>query len=305
MNIGVSVVVPVYNRKERLRVVLKSLLEQDYNYEYEIVVVDDGSTDGSCDKLDELDQKIVVVRQDNTGAAGARHRGVKEARGEIIIFHDSDDIASKDKISVLTQALEKTHQCDVAFAITKGVHDNWKKPAWALNLESNAYFIFEDPLLHYFSFTHPLAGAMNIAMYKDMAMIASSDNTFYKAANDYHLQFKAAKLTSFVGVNSITNYYYTGSENSISNNYGIEKQEMYALFSLVENYTNLGRSFDRYKENFQTRVEGDAPRIILHLLLHKNLGKNFLRVIKIMLKYARIYKLPKTFYWAFTKLSND
>lgn len=83
----ISVIVPAYNAEKTIGQCLQSLLHQRYTGAYEVIVVDDGSTDGTAAACPE---GVRVIRQSNTGPAGARNRGAQEAQGEIILFTDSD-----------------------------------------------------------------------------------------------------------------------------------------------------------------------------------------------------------------------
>lgn len=89
----VSVIIPVYNVKPYLERCIKSVQGQTYK-DFEVILVDDGSTDGSgemCDHFASTDKRISVVHQENHGLSYARNIGVKQAKGEYIIFIDSDD----------------------------------------------------------------------------------------------------------------------------------------------------------------------------------------------------------------------
>ena len=89
----ISVVIPVYNVKPYLERCVKSVLSQTYRY-LEIIIVDDGSTDGSgelCDQIAVKDERIVVIHQENQGLSGARNTGILHSTGEYIMFLDSDD----------------------------------------------------------------------------------------------------------------------------------------------------------------------------------------------------------------------
>jgi glycosyltransferase involved in cell wall biosynthesis len=86
----VSVVLPTYNRASTLRRAVESVLAQSWS-DFELIVVDDGSTDGSADGLESLDPRISVVRRENGGVAAARNSGLLEAGGDLIAFIDSDD----------------------------------------------------------------------------------------------------------------------------------------------------------------------------------------------------------------------
>ena len=103
----VSVVVPVYNIKEYVGKCLKSLMSQDYE-NYEVVVVDDGSNDGSaevCDEFAKRDKKIRVVHKKNGGLSDARNVGINETKGELICLVDGDDIVKENFVSELVEAL--------------------------------------------------------------------------------------------------------------------------------------------------------------------------------------------------------
>jgi len=86
----VSVVIPTYNRAHLLPECLDSVLSQDFG-PFEIIVVDDGSTDNTSEVLARYGDRVISVRQSNTGVAGARNLGVRVARGALVAFHDSDD----------------------------------------------------------------------------------------------------------------------------------------------------------------------------------------------------------------------
>lgn len=93
----VSVVVPTYNRRERLERVLRSLAEQDVDVPIEVVVVSDGSTDGTDEYLANgpLPLPVVAVTQPNQGPAAARNHGVEVSSGELILFLDDDVVADR------------------------------------------------------------------------------------------------------------------------------------------------------------------------------------------------------------------
>lgn len=98
MNDLISVIVPVYNVKEYLERCVKSIIVQSYQ-NIEIIIVDDGSTDGSgelCDKLALSDKRIKVVHKRNGGSSSARNCGLKYVHGEYIGFVDSDDYILKN-----------------------------------------------------------------------------------------------------------------------------------------------------------------------------------------------------------------
>jgi glycosyltransferase involved in cell wall biosynthesis len=94
----VSVILPTYNRGWILTEAIDSVLAQDYKG-YELIVVDDGSTDNTREILDTYGQNIIVLRQTNKGVSAARNRGIAEAGGQLIAFLDSDDLWLPRKLS--------------------------------------------------------------------------------------------------------------------------------------------------------------------------------------------------------------
>src|SRR5271157_5460413 len=88
----VSVVIPLYNKAGYITRTLQSVAGQTFE-DFETIIVDDGSTDGSGDLAAEFqDGRFRVVRQANAGPGAARNRGIEEARGELIALLDADDV---------------------------------------------------------------------------------------------------------------------------------------------------------------------------------------------------------------------
>ena len=107
----ISIIVPVYNIIEYLPRCVESLRKQTYD-KIEILLVDDGSTDGTaelCDKLAVEDVRIRVFHKQNGGSSSARNLGIQEATGEYLGFVDSDDYVEPDMYERLLQAIETTH----------------------------------------------------------------------------------------------------------------------------------------------------------------------------------------------------
>lgn len=107
----ISVVIPLYNKKESVAHTLECVLNQTYQ-EFEVVVVDDGSTDGSAKVVEGfVDERIRLIRQENGGVSAARNRGIKEAVSEYVAFLDADDEWKPEHLQTLVGLMEKYPQC--------------------------------------------------------------------------------------------------------------------------------------------------------------------------------------------------
>jgi glycosyltransferase involved in cell wall biosynthesis len=103
---AITVVIPTYNRCERLARLLSALDGQDMVPPFEVIVVSDGSTDGTVDLLRRArpDYPLVVVEQPNSGPATARNRGLELARGELIVFVDDDIVPAPNLLAAHAEA---------------------------------------------------------------------------------------------------------------------------------------------------------------------------------------------------------
>lgn len=121
----ISVIIPVYNVAPYLRQCVESVRRQSYT-QLEILLVDDGSTDGSgelCDTFQREDTRIRVIHQPNSGLGAARNAGIRQARGTYLLFVDSDDWIYSSMAETLYQAMIE-HQADVVLCDADVVEEN-------------------------------------------------------------------------------------------------------------------------------------------------------------------------------------
>lgn len=102
----VSVVIPTYNRRKFVLEALKSVVGQNLS-PYEIIVVDDGSSDGTGEAIKKSFPDVIYIYQENKGVSAARNRGIKEAKGDYIALLDSDDLWKKDKLKKHLKFIEE------------------------------------------------------------------------------------------------------------------------------------------------------------------------------------------------------
>ena len=124
----ISVIIPCFNVEKYIDRCLESVLNQTYQ-NLEILLVDDGSTDGtgeSCDRYSQKDERINVVHKKNGGLSSARNAGLDICRGHYIVFIDSDDWISADAIQYLYD-LRKRYEADFSIASYMRVYGNKEK----------------------------------------------------------------------------------------------------------------------------------------------------------------------------------
>ena len=106
----VSVIIPTYNRAQRLGKAIDSVLAQSHR-DFELIVVDDGSEDNTDELIENYNSDIVYIRQENSGAAAARNRGIEKARYNLLAFLDSDDWFAENKLKTQIQAMNRNPSC--------------------------------------------------------------------------------------------------------------------------------------------------------------------------------------------------
>ena len=122
-----SIIMPVYNVKAYLDRSIKSILTQSYD-DFELIIVDDGSTDGSSEIVDGYareDERVVVIYQQNEGVSAARNAALKVFKGRYVTFVDPDDFLSKETLDVHVEYLEKHPDVDILqFPYCNYIDDN-------------------------------------------------------------------------------------------------------------------------------------------------------------------------------------
>ena len=128
-----SVVIPVYNRADRIHAVLKAVQSQSFS-DFECLVVDDGSQDSAAleEQVRQLsDDRFIYIWQENSGASKARNTGFKAAKGRYIALLDSDDLFHQDKLAVAHDHLRDQTQDVMLYSrmiVNRGVAKTWIKP---------------------------------------------------------------------------------------------------------------------------------------------------------------------------------
>ena len=113
----VSIVVPIYNAENYLRRCVDSILNQEYT-DFELLLVNDGSTDASgdiCEEYGDRDPRVIVIQKENTGVSDSRNRALDRAQGKYLQFLDSDDWITPDATRLFVRAAEE-YGCDMVIS---------------------------------------------------------------------------------------------------------------------------------------------------------------------------------------------
>lgn len=108
LQIDFSIIVPVFNRKSYLEAAIHSISRQTYQ-SYEVIVIDDGSTDGTAEFVESLGDPVSTIRQANLGVSEARNHGARIAQGKYLVFLDSDDVLLPWSLQCYSDVINQFH----------------------------------------------------------------------------------------------------------------------------------------------------------------------------------------------------
>lgn len=127
-----SIIIPVYNHAKEIGPCLESIFAQTYR-DYEIVVVNDGSTDDFSGAIQPYLERIKLIEQDNAGANPARNRGFAESKGDLLLFCDADIIMDPDMLDAMVQSLDNRPAASYVYS---SFRYGWKKfKLWPFDAE--------------------------------------------------------------------------------------------------------------------------------------------------------------------------
>lgn len=242
----ISVIVPIYNVKNYLEKCVKTILDQDYK-NLEIILVDDGSTDGSselCDLLLEKDERIKVLHKANGGLSDARNYGFSHSNGKYIMFIDSDDYIHNEMVTKLYNSLI-SNNADLAICNYDFVDESGNLVKENKNIVKNEVFNREDGYRKISeSDNYYYVTAWNKLYKRD---ILASD-TFPKGRiheDEFSVHHIFSKCNKIVSISDVL-YYYVQRNNSIMHsNWTIKKLDGY-LAKMDRYHFFIKRGYKKY-----------------------------------------------------------
>lgn len=283
----ISFIIPTYNSANTIKRAIDSILNQNTDLEYEIIVVDDGSTDNTEEALKgyEEDKRIKYYKKDNTGVADTRNYGVKMATGEYIIFVDSDDYISENLLNDIERFIRQGIELikwNVTF-VDENQNEVFKP--YSVTIENTTG---EQGFNNLFGNDDLIDCLWNYAIKKDL-MIEFPSGTYHEDFATMPLIIFKAK--SFVSINR-REYFYVQSENSIMREINSEKtrkkiQDKLFHFDNLINIVNKLNLSQLTKENFGIYAVNSLLAVI------KDLNGEDKKLYKKELKNRKIWQYIK------------
>lgn len=221
-----TVIIPTYNRLHFLKEAVASVFGQTYT-NFELIVVDDGSTDGTRDFVAGLANPVRYVRQENAGPSSARNRGFVEARGEFITFLDSDDLWQPTKLAAQIALMRNEPEATVCYTdeiwIRRGKRINQGK-----RHRKYGGWIFEKcvPLC----IVSPSSVLMRRAFFEEVGLF----DEHLPACEDYDLWLRAALRFPFHFIPEKLIVKRGGQADQLSAQWGLDRYRVQALQKLLQ-----------------------------------------------------------------------
>lgn len=273
----ISIIIPCYNAEQTLRRCLDSVVHQNYGH-LEIIVVDDGSEDGTATIYQEFQQKddrIKVFKQENMGVARARNVGLRAAGGDYICFVDSDDWIEKEYCEELYQLLA-TENADIS--IVEASYEN-----------ENGEVVFHKPISHETRYdgqralvllledeeiqSHPWGKLFKSELLKDVCF--PENLTCFE---DYSTLFKIFDKAVKVVTSNKKLYHYIQRDNSLSHN--LSPETSYLFFLAIMEVFNFWKNSE--KVGNQNKITRNIIRKLLMVLkrILRNTSENEMKAEK-------------------------
>lgn len=256
----ISVIVPVYNTEKWLRHCIDSILAQTFT-DFELLLIDDGSTDSSgaiCDEYSKIDSRIRVFHKINGGVSSARNFGVNIARSEWIAFCDADDWIEP---LFFSQLLEKSQETDIVFSDFWFEYPNKRKSSNFYNWDKQGV----DGLKEYIAtpWTCLWGNIQKKSLYIDHNLRCPIDINY---CEDFHLMVRLCFFADKIAKVSKPLYHYRQQESSIMHNLSkkTEADEQWVYADTIE-FFKRQRVYDEFKESMAWRSLKASQELALNV----------------------------------------
>lgn len=237
----ISVILPVYNTAAYLPACLDSVLAQTYR-DIEVILVDDGSTDGSTDVCDDYacrDARITVLHQENGGPSAARNRGLEIAKGEYIAFIDSDDVVHQQYLEILVTEMER-QQADIAQSPYQIVPESKRSAYDPERLKqplSNTYttkVLTSDEAMFSMLYQQGMADSSPCKLFRRSLFEGQRFPIIYRVYEDLYVMAQIyPRITRMVWVD-VPTYFYFKQDSGTLNSISIRRKDAFDVLETLE-----------------------------------------------------------------------
>ncbi len=261
-----SILVPVYNVEKYLEQCVDSLLNQTYKGEYEIILVDDGSTDSSgkiCDDYAEkFSDKIKVIHKENQGLVSARQAGINVAISEFCLFVDSDDFVELNLLEEIDITITKHPQTEIVLYSFNYINNGIKKQKKYVLADIETVYTSENKKIIYESLinTTLVTALWTKAVKTEILRNDPTDYSLYYDKNMAEDWFRSIHILTaakkIIYINKSL-YNYRTNEQSISRSYKLEtipsKNILYVYYRFREYLHIWGMDTEEYHQKLNAR----------------------------------------------------
>ena len=225
----ISIIVPVYNIEKYLETCIDSILSQTYQ-DYELLLVDDASTDGSgeiCDRYAARDMRIRVIHNVHSGASGSRNKGMKEARGAYVYFADGDDYLAPDILERLLGNLESAGADISICGFSRTNEDGKPRPNLFAHIQKKRVFSYRKGMRDLLSLGGYSSFLWNKLFRRDLleGILFPLNRCYEDMAVVYQIFHRAEKIVydPFIG------YFYRQRKSSTLHQMNLKKNQEYKI----------------------------------------------------------------------------
>jgi|18_taG_2_1085343.scaffolds.fasta_scaffold06735_3 glycosyltransferase involved in cell wall biosynthesis len=209
----ISVIIPLYNKESSISKTLKSVFNQSFE-KFEVIVVNDGSTDSSLDKVKNfVDERLRIINKKNGGVSSARNRGILESKYQYLAFLDADDLWMNNHLEIINYMIIKYKKKNVNVLGTSFLKNKFKK----IDLEKTESFIGNDFLIEnyfiYASKPQSLFNSSSFAVKKSFAISKGMFDERLKYMEDVEFWYRLLKKSKLAYCKTVTSIYNTAAEN--------------------------------------------------------------------------------------------
>lgn len=242
----ISVIMPVYNSEKYLKACIDSVLNQTYT-DFELICVDDGSTDSSPEILDSItDTRIKVIHQKNGGGSASRNKGLDLVSGKFFTFIDNDDMYSPDYLKILRAGFDFCEKADVVCCNGYGF---WDEPNfWEIKPEQYQFKKLAHPFIKKYMFRRHYQMYMWTKMYRTETLGHLRFDLELPTFNDIIYNFEMALYSKILVKTEVSIYAYRQHDHQQMNKPFNEKY-IKQCFELSKSIKRLGE-----KTNFLYRM---------------------------------------------------